>query len=146
MKRLITILILTSILFLSGCTHPATVSVVQDAYGAALVENDALVESYFSEDYLADHPIEKLSDEMGQAVRKRKGIDLMNIKELKEGQLTPQVVKILNEEFAGGWNLVAVQTSDDTIMVWVVYRGEQKYSIVNGKQMDTDIYFKDILK
>ncbi len=126
--------------------HPAVVSIVQDAYGAVLVENDALVESYFSEDYLDEHPISKLSDEMGEDVRNRKGIELMNIKELKERQLAPEIVKMLNEKYGEEWNLIAVQTSEDTIMIWVVSRGKQKYSIVDGEHMDTDIYFKDILK
>ncbi|MFC4024000.1 hypothetical protein ACFOUV_09350 [Oceanobacillus longus] len=146
MKRFIAIAILTFILFLSGCMNPAVVSVVQDVYEAALVENDVLVETYFSEDYLADHSLEKLSAEMREDVRNREGIKLMNMKEHKERQLTPEVVEMLNEEYDKDWNFVTVQTSDDRMMIWIVVRGEQRYYIIDGKKMDTETFLEDILK
>jgi hypothetical protein len=146
MKRLITIAILTSVLFLSGCLNPIAISVVQDAYEAALVENDRLVETYFSKDYLSEHPIEELSDELAEDVRNREGTKLMNFKEHGEGRLNPEVVQALNEKYNDEWNFVVAQTSDETIMIWIVIKGERQYSIVDGKKIDVDTYLKDVLK
>ena len=146
MKQLIIILILTSILFLSGCLNPVAVSVVEDTYEAALMKNDALVESYFSKDFLAEHPIEELSDELAEDVRNREGTKLMNFKEHGEGHLNPEVIQALNEKYNNEWNFVVAQTSDATIMIWIVIKGERLYSIVDGKEVDVNTYLEDILK
>ncbi|WP_249870373.1 hypothetical protein [Oceanobacillus saliphilus] len=146
MKKMITILILIPVLLLSGCLNPTVVSLVEKAYEAALVENDALVETFFAEEYLAEHPLEELSDEMAEDVRNRAGVKLMNIKEHREDHLDSEVVEKLNEAYDGEWYFVAAQTDDETIMTWVVQRGEYQYYIVDGEKVDVDTYLEDILK
>ncbi|WP_067726209.1 hypothetical protein [Oceanobacillus damuensis] len=147
MKRFITItiLVLLPVLFLSGCLNPSVVTVVERAYEAALMENDALLETFFSEEYLAEHPLDELSIEMAEDVRNRQGTKLMNMKEHR-GHLNPEIVKLLDDEYAGEWNFVAVQTDDETIMTWIVQKGESKYSIVDGKKMNADVYLEEVLK
>ncbi|MBP2077195.1 hypothetical protein [Oceanobacillus polygoni] len=146
MQRLVIVILCIPVLLLSGCLNPAAVSVVSDMYEAALLENDELVATYFSEDYLEKHPLEELSDELAADVRNRGGVNLLNMKELQGRNLQSEIVQALNDTYAEDWSFVVLQTDDDTIQTWVVKRGETQYYIVEGQKMNVDTYNGAVLK
>ena len=146
MKRLIAVMICIPMLLLSGCFNAVAVSVVSDMYEAALLEDDELVETYFSEDYLARHPLEELSDELAEDVHTRGGINLLNMKELQERNLQKDISQDLNNVYDEDWRFIVVQTGENTIKTWVVLRGETQYYIVDGQVMDVKTYNREVLK
>lgn len=132
--------------FLSGCMNSIAASVVEDVYEAALMEDDATVQTYFSKEYLTEHPLDELSDELGQDVRNMEGVKLLNVTEHKQGELDPDIVEELNNMYQDDWHFIALQTSNDEIMTWVVLKGEQQYTIVDGKKVSVETYNDKILK
>ncbi|WP_339227173.1 hypothetical protein NSQ77_16680 [Oceanobacillus sp. FSL K6-2867] len=147
MKRVIAAGIIgISIVLLSGCFNSTAVSVVSDMYEAALLEDNELVGTYFSEDYMEEHPLEELSDELAEDVRNRGGVNLLNMKELQERNLQTDISKKLNDAYDEDWRFIVVQTDDDTIKTWIVLRGETQYYIVDGQVMDVETYNREVLQ
>ncbi|WP_010647924.1 hypothetical protein [Oceanobacillus massiliensis] len=146
MKRLIHAAIIIPFFLLAGCLNPTVVSIVEAAHEAALVENDELVGTYFSDDFMEERSLEGLSDGLAEDVRNSEGVKLMNMKEIKEGQLRQEIVEKFNTRYDGEWNMVAGQTGETFIKVWIVKKENHRYVIVEGEEMDIDTYNEQILK
>ncbi|RLL46801.1 hypothetical protein D8M04_06260 [Oceanobacillus piezotolerans] len=146
MKKMGVIGGIISILFLSGCFHSTAARIVTDMYQAALGMDKELVESYFSEDYKEDNePFTEVVEKLNVDVVNRQGVHLMHITELTSSQLTEEAVQALNEDYQGEWSLVVAQIDEDSLMAWIVQRGETQYYIMDGKEISNK-EFNDILR
>lgn len=131
---------------LAGCLSPTSVKVVSDAYEAAIVEDDELVARYFSEEYLLQHPAEELTQEMAEDVRNRYGINMMNLKELRNRELQDSYIEEVEKQYGNDdWHIVVAQTNDQEVVVWTIIRGEASYILVNSDRMSFDRYNEEII-
>lgn len=144
MKKVIYLLL--SVLLLTGCTNPAAVSIVEDMYTEALMEEDDAVATYFNPTYLVEHPIETLSDELAVHAQNAGGIKLLNAVELTRNLLNPDIVEKLDEAYSNDWFYVALNADENHIMTWIVIKTSTHYEIVDGENMTVDIYNDDVLK
>lgn len=145
MKKLLPIMLCMPFI-LAGCLSPTSVKVVADAYEAAIVEDDELVARYFSEEYLAQHPAEELTQEMAEDVRNRYGVNMMNFKELRNREMKDSYVEELEKQLGNDdWHIVVAQTNDQEVVVWTIIRGEASYILVNSDRMSFDRYNEEVI-
>ncbi|BAC14612.1 hypothetical protein ACFQ4N_01765 [Oceanobacillus iheyensis] len=145
MKKIL-LVVLCMPFILAGCLSPTSVKVVSDAYEAAIVEDDELVARYFSEEYLLQHPAEELTQEMAEDVRNRYGINMMNLKELRNRELQDSYIEEVEKQYGNDdWHIVVAQTNDQEVVVWTIIRGEASYILVNSDRMSFDRYNEEII-
>ncbi|MHA6251524.1 hypothetical protein [Oceanobacillus sp. CAU 1775] len=145
MKKLIFILFL-SIFILTGCFNPIAVSVIEDMYTAALMEEQEETLSYFSAEYLQEHSPDELSEELVEHVRYAGGIKLLNAVELTRNRLNEDIVAALEAAYDNNWYYVALDAGENEIMTWVIIKGSTQYEIVDGEKMTIDEYNDNVLK
>lgn len=146
MKKVIYLLLLLSLFLITGCTNPVAVTIVEDMYTEALMEEDDAVATYFNPAYLVEHPIETLSDELAVHAQRAGGIKLLNAVELTRNLLNPDIVKELDEIYSDDWFYVALDVDKSHIMTWIVLKTSTQYEIVDGEKMTVDAYNNDVLK
>ncbi|RDW20029.1 hypothetical protein CWR48_06900 [Oceanobacillus arenosus] len=146
MKKLGLFFVIIFCLPLSGCMNSATARIVEDMYMAALNEDVDTALSYFSEDYLADKPIDELMTDLTADVINMKGIAFMNTIELNERKLNPELIKKLTDTYGDTWHFVVAKVDQDRIMTWVVQKGNDQYYIVGGEEVHVDKYNEEVLK
>lgn len=144
MKKIFIILI-SSIFILTGCLNPIAVSVVEDMYTHALMEEDEIVATYFSEAFLSENPVGPLTDELAEQAQNVGGIKLLNSIELRKNQLQPDIVTELGETYSEEWFYIVVQPDEDYIMTWIVLKKETHYEIVDGEKMTVEAYNENVL-
>lgn len=142
--RKITALLVSSVFLLTGCFNPASVSVVEDMYGQALMENEAAVAAYFSEEFLSEHPIEELVEELAVQVRSVEGVKLLNAIELTRKRLNPEIVEELDEMYEERWHYVVNDAGGEDIMTWVVLKTSSQYEIVETEKVTNEYYNESI--
>lgn len=145
MKKLLLFAVVISCLFLSGCMNSVTARIVEDMYLAALKEEEDTTASYFSEEYLADKQLDELMAEVANGAINMEGIAFMNIIELKERKLNPELIEKLDNSYGEGWHFVIAKVAQDRIMTWVVQKGSTQYYIVGGEEVHIDKYNEEIL-
>ncbi|WP_080873075.1 hypothetical protein [Oceanobacillus timonensis] len=145
MKRLILLIAISIPLFLAGCLSPNSVRVVNDMYEAALMEEEEKIASYFSEAYLEAHPIGELTNELTEDVRRMRGVHMMNITLLRERELQDDYIESTGLSGDPDIHIIAAQTDEREVMVWIVERGDTQYTITNGEKYDFDTYHDIVL-
>ena len=146
MKKLRMALPLLPALLLAGCFHSAAVSVVQNMYEAALVENEELVEAYIDENYLEDKSLEEITEELAADARKMQGVKSMNITEHTASHLNENLTEEMDASYGDNWHYIVAQTGEDSIMTWILLKGETQYYIMDGQKVSVEEYNKEILK
>lgn len=144
MKKIVYLLL--PVFLLTGCTNPVAVSIVEDVYTEALMEEDEAVASYFNPAYLTEHPIETLSDELAVQAQNAGGIKLLNAAELTRNLLNPDIVEELDETYSDNWFYVALTADENHIMTWIVLKTSTQYEIVEGEKITVEAYNEDVLK
>lgn len=139
------IVFVSSVFLLTGCFNAGSVSVVEDMYEQALLENEAAVATYFSEEFLSEHPIEELVEGLAAQVRSVEGVKLLNAIELNHKQLNPEIVEELNGLYEGRWHYVVNDAGGETIMTWVVLKTSSQYEIVEAEKV-TNVYYNEFIK
>lgn len=142
-KRLIVILFISSFL-LTGCLSPASVSVVDDMYTQALLEEEEALASYFSEEFLNEHPLDQLTEELAGHVRDVGGTNLLNTVELRPKELNPEIVEELDQRYDVPWYFIVNDADGENIMTWVVIKTSTQYQIVEGEKLNRNQYNEDI--
>lgn len=135
-----------SVLFLTGCLNPVSVSVVTEMYKEALLEEEENVAAYFSDAFLDDYSIDELTQELASHVRNAGGIQLLNTVEIKRNQLNEAIVTELDETYEDDWFYIALESGKDEIMTWIVLRTSTHYEIVDGEKMTVDAYNENVLR
>lgn len=144
MKKLIIILFVASFL-LTACFNPIAVSVVEDMYEAALLEDEAEISSYFSDAYLEEHSLEELSAELAEHVRYAGGVKLLNTVELPRNRLNESIVTELDNAYGDDWYFIVLDAGEGEVMTWTVIKGSSQYEVVAGEKMTVDSYNEDVL-
>lgn len=145
MKRL-SIVLLLSILLLTGCLNPISVSVVEEMYTNALLENQENAAAYFTDEYLAENPPERLTEELAAHARSAGGVKSLNGIEVTKNRLNPELVKLYDEMFKDEWYYVAVQPDEKHIVAWIVLNKETQYEIAAGEKLTVKEYNEYVLK
>lgn len=146
MKKIRMALPLLPALLLAGCFHSAAVSVVQDMYEAALVENEQLVEAYFDDNYLEDKSLTEITEELAEDARAMQGVTSMNITEHTSRHLNENLAEQMDALYGDNWHYIVAQTGGDSIMTWILIKGETQYYIMDGQKISVEQYNKEILK
>lgn len=142
-KILITLIFL--ILILSGCLNTLSASIVEDMYTKTLLDEDEQVAAYFSEAYLAEHPIGTLADELAGHVRNVGGVKLLNTVEVTQNRLNPNIASELDETYSDEWYYIVNNADENSVMTWIVLKKSSQYEIVDGEEMTTDAYNENVL-
>lgn len=145
MKKLIIILFVASFL-LTACFNPIAVSVVEDMYEAALLEDEAEISSYFSDAYLEEHSSEELSAELAEHVRYAGGVKLLNTVELPRNRLNDDIVTELDDAYDDNWYYIVLDASEEEVMTWIVIKGSSQYEVVDGEKMNHSEYNENVLQ
>lgn len=135
-----------SLLILTGCFNPVAVSIVEDMYTEALLEDEARIAPYFSEAYLSENPIDELSEEVVQHVRNVGGTKLLNTAEVPRNRLNSDIVAELDKTYEDDWFYIALDAGEDEIMTWVVIKTSTHYEIVDGEKISIATYNDEVLK
>ncbi|WP_162800333.1 hypothetical protein [Oceanobacillus zhaokaii] len=146
MKRLGLFSFVVCFLLLSGCMNSVTARIVEDMYMAALNEDVDKAVSYFSEDFLADKQLDELMSDLTADVINMEGIAFMNIIELNERKLNPDLIEKLDDSYGEAWHFVIAKVDQNHIMTWVVQKGSSQYYIVGGEEVHVDKYNEEVLK
>ncbi|MCG5102134.1 hypothetical protein [Oceanobacillus alkalisoli] len=143
MRKMI-ILLAAAAFLLTGCFNPASVSVVEDMYEEALLEDEAAVAAYFNKEFLREYPIEELADELATQVRNVEGIKLLNAIELTGKRLNPEIAAELDDTYEERWHYIVNDAGEGDIMTWIVLKTSTHYEITDGKKVTADYYNKHI--
>ncbi|MFD1065932.1 hypothetical protein [Oceanobacillus locisalsi] len=140
MKHLILLIAMSVPLFLAGCLSPNSVQVVNDMYEAALMEEEENTASYFSEAYLEAYQIEELTNELAEDVRNMHGVHMMNITLIHDRELQDNYLESIGLSAEQDIHVIAAQTDEQEVMVWIIERGHTQYTIIDGERYDFDTY------
>ncbi|WP_339179688.1 hypothetical protein [Oceanobacillus sp. FSL W7-1293] len=146
MKRLVLLMMICIPLFLAGCLSPNSARVVNDMYQAAIMEEEENVASYFSEEYLKEHPIDELTSELAEDARTMYGVNMMNITHIREKELQDNYIESAGLSDNPDLSVVTAQTDEREVMVWMVERGSAQYTIIQGERYDFDTYNENVLE
>ena len=144
MKKILITLIFP-VFILTGCLNTLSVAIVEDMYTEALLEEDAQVAAYFSEEYLTENPIEPLADELAGHVRNAGGVKLLNAVEVTRNRLNPAIASELDETYSDEWYYIVNNADENSVMTWIVLKKSSQYEIVDGEELTTDDYNENVL-